>query len=165
MRNYKEGKGRTASNTRNHRHRVVRTCMWVQPPCWAFQLPKAVLPRSMHRISRFSGEMKKRRRSKSGLGVIIPFRWQSVEPTVLAGYPPEALNVCQWRNCRGGALAHTHTTTHGICSVTTYIGRPYLDPHCSMRRYGSVEVMKKSDCGTFEVGRGAQAKQNRTAVT
>lgn len=35
-----------------HRRRGL-TCMWVQPPCWAFQLPRAVMPRSMHRISRF----------------------------------------------------------------------------------------------------------------
>lgn len=36
------------------------TCMCVQPPCWAFQLPKAVLPRSMHRISRFRVKLKKK---------------------------------------------------------------------------------------------------------
>jgi hypothetical protein len=31
----------------------VLTCMCVHPPCWAFQLPKAVMPRSIQRISRF----------------------------------------------------------------------------------------------------------------
>jgi len=43
-----------------------------------------------------------------------------------------------------------------MCSVMTYISLPYLDPHCSMRRYGSVEAMK-SDGGTFEVGHGGGA--------
>ena len=48
----KGGGGECAPTTVKHRRRGP-TCMWVQPPCWAFQLPRAVMPRSMHRISRF----------------------------------------------------------------------------------------------------------------
>jgi hypothetical protein len=44
--------------------------------------------------------------------------------------------------CVNGVIGGCLAQTHGICSVMTYIGLPYLDPHCSMRRYGSVEVMK-----------------------
>ncbi len=74
------------------------TCMWVQPPCWAFQLPKAVLPRSMHRISRFRVKLKKKKIVRRGCARHRSNN--SGRPTVLAGYPPEALNMRQWRNYR-----------------------------------------------------------------
>ena len=60
---------------------------------------------------------------------------------MLEGYPPEALGVhVSMGLLRGVSLL---LQTHGMCSVMTYISLPYLDPHCSMRRYGSVEDMKK----------------------
>jgi hypothetical protein len=67
------------------------------------------------------------------------------------GYPPEALDMCQWDGTIKRGVSFVVLQTHGMCSVMTYIGLPYLDPHCSMRRYGSVEDMKKSNCGTLEL--------------
>jgi hypothetical protein len=63
----------------------------------------------------------------------LPKRWTCVNGTI-----------------RGASLV---CKTHGMCSVMTYISLPYLDPHCSMRRYGSVEVMKieKVNCGTLQL--------------